>query len=239
MSRSSSLRPGRAGGRGFTLIELLVSLLLLGLVLTLVYTAFGQISGPALALRDQLTEQQELRLLLRMVADDLQSAQWLDRYWSKGVQYRTGIVAETVPEGGKDFTRISFHAERPARFFRGLDPLQDPNLHEVGYDVEPSEDRKQLVLVRREDFYLDDDLEHGGVTVQLADHIDTFLVEFLAPDADLNAPQTPWLQRWDSPNQPDSMRMPLAIRLTIARQDPAGHILRESIELNMPASLKL
>jgi len=53
---------GRFPSRGFTLVELLVALLLLALVLSLVYGAFGQISSAALQQRDELTEQQDLRL---------------------------------------------------------------------------------------------------------------------------------------------------------------------------------
>ena len=236
---SPTSRHGRQAPAGFTLIELLVSLVLLGLVMTLVYGAFGQISGPALTLRDRLTEQQELRLLTRMIADDLQAAQWLDRYWNKGVQFRTGIVADTRLEGGKDFTRISFHTARPARFFRGLDPLQDPGLHEVGYEVQPGEESGQLVLMRREDFYVDDDLQSGGVTVELADHITQFRVQFLPVEADPNAFETPWEDRWDAPSRQDNSRMPVAIRLTVGRMDTAGRELTESIEFNLPASLKL
>ena len=234
-------RPGRPGGRrrGFTLIELLVSLLLLGLVLTLVYGAFAQISGPAVAQRDRLNEQQDLRLLLRMVADDLQSAQWLDRFWAKGIQFRTGVVAELRSQGGKDFTTVAFHTARPARFFRTVDPAHDPDLHEVGYSIEPSEDRTQLVLMRREDFYLDDDIERGGVPVQVADHIQTFLVEFLPESADLNASEQPWQARWDSPNQPEPARMPVAMRVSIGRTSASGQVLTESIEFNLPASLRL
>ena len=233
--------PSRPGGsrRGFTLIELLVSILLLGLVLTLVYGAFGQISGPAVAQRDLLTEQQDLRLLLRMISDDLQSAQWLDRFWAKGIQYRTGIIAEARSESGKQFTTISFHTARPARFFRTVDAAHDPNLHEVGYSVQLSDDRSQFVLERREDFYLDDDIERGGVTVQVADHLQKFLVEFLPPTADPNAIEPPWQDRWDSPNQPDAQRMPLAMRLTIARTSASGRLMTETIEFNLPASLKL
>jgi prepilin-type N-terminal cleavage/methylation domain-containing protein len=225
--------------RGFTLIELLVALLLLGLVLTLVYGAFAQISGPALAERDRLTEQQELRLLTRMISDDLQAAQWLERYWAKGPNFRTGIVAELHAEGAQEFTTIAFHAARPARFYRSVDPASDPNLHEVGYSVEPSEDHTQLVLMRREDFYVDDDLEHGGVSVQVADHIKTFRVDFLAPEADLEAAETPWEPRWDSPSRPEATRMPLAMRLTIERTDATGRDVSESIEFNLPTSLKL
>jgi len=228
----------RNSPRGFTLIELLVSLLLLGLVLTLVYGAFAQTSGPALAERDRLNEQQDLRLLLRMIVDDVQAAQWLARYRERGDQYLTGIIAETRPEGSKRFTRISFHAARPARFYRNVQPLADPDLHEVGYFVTLSEDRTQLVLKRREDFYLDDDLEEGGVEVELADHIQEFLIEFLAPGADPNALRPDWLDRWNSPNQPDAARMPLAVRVTVERTSAAGRALKESMEFNMPMSVK-
>jgi prepilin-type N-terminal cleavage/methylation domain-containing protein len=236
MSRRSKHSGGR---RGFTLIELLIALMLLGLVLTLVYGAFAQISGPAVDQRNRLNEQQDLRLLLRMMADDLQAAQWLDRFWAKGIQYRTGIIAETRTESGKEFTRISFHTARPARFFRTVDATHDPDLHEVGYSVELSEDRSQLVLMRREDFYLDDDLEHGGVSVQLADHIQKFLVEFLPTATDERTSDQPWETRWDSPNRPESSRMPVALRLTIARTGIGDRLFSESIEFNLPASLKL
>jgi len=211
---------------------------LLAIVLSLVYGAFAQISGPALAQRDRLTEQQELRLLLRMIADDVQSAQWLEQYRERGDLYRTGIVAETRPEGSERFTRIAFHATRPARFHRSVEPLSDPDLHEIGYFVTLSEDRSQLVLMRREDFYLDNDLDEGGVEVELADHIQAFLIEFLPPDADPDALEPDWLDRWNSPNQPQNARMPLAVRITLGRTDASGRPLAESIELNMPMSLK-
>lgn len=228
--------------RGFTLIELLVSLVILTLVMTLVYSAFGQISGPALRERDALTERQDLRLLVHMVADDLMSAQWLPGFWSKStdvLKYSTGIIAQPRFEETKEYTSIAFDAERPARFYRSVSPAADPDLHEVGYFVQPNEAHATMELMRREDFYLDDDIEHGGVTVALADHIKTFTVEFLPPDADPNANPPPWQDTWDSTKQPDGKRMPLAIKLTIARTDKAGHTVSETLEFNLPASLKL
>ncbi len=231
-------RNERGQRRGFTLVELLVSLLLLSLVLALVFGAFAQISGRAVELRDALTEQQELRLLTRIVADDLRSAQWLDRFWAKGVGYATGIVADTVFEDGREFTRIRFHAARPARFHRSIEPEQDPGLHELGYWVRRSQDDGDtLELMRREDFYLDDDMDDGGISVVLADRIEHFLVEFLPADA-TGAVET-WQTRWDSPNQNDAGRMPGAIRLTLGRTDAAGTSLRETVEINLQESLKL
>ncbi|MCH9044795.1 MAG: prepilin-type N-terminal cleavage/methylation domain-containing protein [SAR324 cluster bacterium] len=231
-------RNERGQRRGFTLVELLVSLLLLSLVLALVFGAFAQISGRAVELRDALTEQQELRLLTRIVADDLRSAQWLKRFYDKGVGYATGIVADTVFEDGREFTRIRFHAARPARFHRSIEPEQDPGLHELAYWVRRSQDGGDtLELMRREDFYLDDDMDDGGISVVLADRIEHFLIEFLPADA-AGAVET-WQTRWDAPNQTNAGRMPGAIRLTLGRTDAAGTSLRETIEINLQASLKL
>lgn len=240
--------PGPAGGRrrGFTLVELLVSLALLALVMTLVYAAFEQISGPALAQRDELTEHQELRLLVRMIADDLQSAQWLARYAEKGPQYRSGIVAAREFQESKEFSRVAMHTAGPARFHRGFNPARDPRLHEVGYFVRLSEDRSALELVRREDFYLDDDLEHDGLEVVLTQGVETFRVEFLPPGAETGrsvgigpGTQETWEESWDSPNRPAASRMPLAIRVTVARKGTRDKAFSESLEFNLSGSLKL
>lgn len=230
-------RNERGQRRGFTLVELLVSLLLLSLVLALVFGAFAQISGRAVELRDALTEQQELRLLTRIVADDLRSAQWLKHFATKKARYATGIVADTVFEDGREFTRIRFHAARPARFHRSIEAEQDPGLHELAYWVQRSRDGDTLELVRREDFYVDDDMDDGGISVVLADRVEHFLVEFLPADA-TGAVET-WQTRWDSPYQSDAGPMPKAIRLTLGRKDAAGTSLRETIEINLQASLKL
>ncbi len=222
---------------GFTLVELLVSLMLLGLVLSLVYGAFAQISDAALTRRDELTEGQELRLLTRMIADDLAAAQWLQRYWDKGVGHNTGIVGDTSFESGKAFSRLSFHAARPSRFQRGLALHEDPGLHEVGYYVALDEERTRLQLIRREDFYLDDDLREGGLTVVVAEEIEVFRVEYLPPDADPNALEEPWEERWDAPNRPAKTRMPQAIRLTLTRRDAAGRTYSEVLEVNLKHSV--
>lgn len=224
---------------GFTLVELLIALTLLGLVMVLVYGAFGQISTRAAQLGEELTEQQELRLLMRMISDDLAAAQWLDRYYEKGVGFRTGIVADTEFLDGKDATRIRFHCARPVRFHRRLEAGRDPGLHEVEYRVRRAEEGEALQLIRREDFYLDDDLDNGGITAVLAENIDEFLVEFLPRTTDANVSEERWEKRWDANERTGSDRLPQAIRLTLGRKTAGGKKIREVIEFNLVESLKL
>ena len=226
--------PKKESPRGFTLIELLVSLVLLSVVLVLVYGGFSQISEGARRQTFDLTEGQELRLLLRLVADDLQSAQWLEYYEKKtDVDVSTGIVADTVFEQGKDFSSLNFHTATATRFFRELPPETDPGLHEVGYTVRKEEEGDRLNLERREDFYIDSDLEHGGRTTVLAEGIEDFLVEFLPPGSDTAGLEEPWQKRWDSNTQPENMRMPQAIQLTISRRDGAGKIHKAVLAINL------
>lgn len=224
--------------RGFTLIDLLVSLTLLGFMMTMVYGSFAQISTRAVARTEELTQQQELRLLMHLVAGDLEAAQWLPRFSEKGVGFKTGIISDTEFQNDKDYTRINFHAARPSRFFRRLPEGLDPGLHEVGYRVRREDRGESLNLVRREDFYLDDDMENAGNEVVIAENIEEFLVEFLPPGADPNALGEQWEKRWDANSRSKGSEMPIAIRLTLALKTKKGRVLREQVSFNRLQDIK-
>lgn len=242
-ARGAAFHCARPPGAGFTLLEFMISMGLLTWVLVFVYGAFAQISTGALSLRDEMTERQELRLLMRMVMDDLQSVQWLDQYYAKGVGHDTGIEAETVYEGGKEFSQLNFHAAIPSRFHRTVEAYRDPGLHEVGYKVRPADpdlaEGDGLVLERREDFYIDNDMKNGGLTVTVAVGITDFLVEFLPPDADPNALRETWEDRWNSSTRSSKTRIPMAVRLTLGREDAKGKSYREVLEVNLYEGMKL
>ncbi|MDP6308741.1 MAG: type II secretion system protein, partial [SAR324 cluster bacterium] len=69
---------------GFSLLELLISVALLGLVMSLLYGGFFQISNSSLQVKSTLETRQELRLLMKMVLDDLQNVQYLKRFAESG-----------------------------------------------------------------------------------------------------------------------------------------------------------
>ena len=56
---------------GFSILELLISVTLLGLVMSVLYAAFFQISNSSLKVQSTLDARQELRLLMKIVLDDL------------------------------------------------------------------------------------------------------------------------------------------------------------------------
>ena len=230
-------RPRRAV-LGFTLVELLVAIMLLTIVLVLLYGSFSQISSGTIRLNARLEEQQESRLLLRMISDDLQAAQYFEQF-TQSERRKSGLFVTRDFVGTKEFSNLYFHANVASRFHRRVSPAADPGMHELAYWVEPSEeDRDVMVLKRREDFYLDEDMEEGGIIVTLIEGIETFRVELLAVGEQESELDDNWLEEWDSATSPAKNRMPLAVRLTLAlRGAPDSPIREESLEINLQAAM--
>jgi prepilin-type N-terminal cleavage/methylation domain-containing protein len=230
--------PAGAGRPGFTLLELLVAIGLLATILALVFGAFSQISGGASSVQNQVDDQQSLRFLVALIADDLAAAQHLPELAKRNLP--TGIVGKREYVANGQYTRIDFHAAVPARFNRQIAPEQDPELHEIGYRMRQSKDRQKLELARREDFYLDDDLAEGGIEAPLADNVKEFHVEFLGTSAQPPATESEenWLELWDSKDQGRTDKRPVAIRVTLTLTGRDGRDLSETLVVNFPASLQ-
>jgi len=228
----------RSHAGGFTLIELLVAVALLGSILTILFGAFSQISRGAASVQERLEEEQALRRLIGLIADELAAAQYLRQLATARPAVATGIVAALEHQNGGDFTRIDLHAAVPARFHRQVQPEQDPFLHEIGYRVRLGEDRQHTELARREDYYLDDDLKNsraGGVEAPLARDVRVFRVEFLPPRAKgQTSTVEDWQDRWDSSGQAKGNEMPRAIRVTLTLAGHSGRVLSETLDVNIP-----
>ncbi len=225
--------------RGFSLIELLVALALLSLVLVMIYGSFFQISIGTKNINAQLSDRQELRLLLKIISDDFQAARHF-QWFAAGEGRASGIVAEREFVNSEVFSEVAFHAALPTRFHRKVAAAADPEMHEVAYLVRASRnDRENLVLVRREDFFLDDDMEDGGISVVLADRIATFTVSFLARAGQGDADTETWDENWDSSTRTAKTRMPIAVRITLARLGQNGKIREETMEVNLPGSMNV
>jgi prepilin-type N-terminal cleavage/methylation domain-containing protein len=230
-----SIAYGRAIGSGLTLIEMLVALALLALVLTLAYGSFAQISGETSRLEEELSDQEQLRLLLKLIGDDLLAARYFSNYAAGGNP--SGILARMQFVGRSDFSTIGFHAVLPSRFFRDRPPELDPGVVTVGYAVQ--ERSRSVVLTRRENYYLNPIMDSGGTTIDLVQNIDTFKLEFLQPPASPTQTIDNWVTEWNSSIQPDSARMPIAIRITLAIVGKDGKPLREQEEMNLDSILQV
>jgi prepilin-type N-terminal cleavage/methylation domain-containing protein len=238
--------PSRAGrpraAPAFTLIELLLAIALLSVIVALVYGALFQVTGGAQALTQEFSEDQELRLLVRMISQDLQAVRYLPEFTKKlnNETRPSGLIARSEFVARGDFSRIDFHTAGPARQHRQRPEEGDPLLHEVGYQVLEDRTLDTLTLVRREDYYVDGDMEAGGVTAVLARDIDTFKVECLLPAQAPGQQQEVWTSVWDSrpaPTAPNE-RLPRALRITLGQTGKSGRHLKEVLEINLEAVLK-
>ena len=157
---------------GFSILELLISVALLGLVMSVLYTAFFQISNSSLKVQSTLDARQELRLLMKIVLDDLQKVRFLKHFTesdqSKTQQRETGLIADQNlgpenPDTGQieEVTSIDFHTSIKSRFFPE-ENSRDPELHEVSYSLQENPDTKTWEFIRREDFYIAKNLRDGG-----------------------------------------------------------------------------
>ena len=108
---------------GFSILELLISVTLLSLVMAVLYAAFFQISNSSLKVQSTLDTRQELRLLMKIVLDDLQKVRYLKHFadsdQSKTQLRETGLIADRNlgPENHdtgqvEEVTSIDFHSHQ-------------------------------------------------------------------------------------------------------------------------------
>ena len=222
--------------RGFTLIELMVALLLLSIVLTLLYSSFAQVSSGSKNINRMLGDRQELRLLTSIIIQDLESARYFAQFSASGLP--SGIQSEYDYISDRKFTKIHFHSMVNSRFFRRVENDSDPGMHEISYWVErDSDDPSLMILMRREDYYLDDDMTSGGTSTELVKNIRTFKVEFLPPQKLASGQDVRWLESWDSAKN-KGKELPMSIRVTLAIRNEMGTDVEESMEINLPTVIQ-
>ena len=220
---------------GFSILELLISVTLLGLVTSIIYAAFFQISNSTLKIQSTLDARQELRLLMKIVLDDLQKVRYLKHFaeseQSETQQRETGLIAELNlgpenPNTGQieEVTSIDFHTSIKSRFFQE-ENSHDPELHEVGYSMQENPDTKTWDFIRREDFYIDNNLREGGKNHVLSEEVTKFVLEFLESETALaeGGFREKWTKVWDSDERlcydlkvKENFCLPRAVRLTMA-----------------------
>ncbi len=242
---------------GFSLLELLVAIALMSVVIVLIYNAFFQVSNSTQQVTKSLEAGQELRLLMKIVLDDLRAAQYLEKLVvhnnpdNDEPYYHSGIFSERSP--GPENTQLSsihFHTAIPTRFFpEAIAQAKDPELHEVGYALEYDSFEEKWLFKRREDFYVDDDMMEGGKEQLLSESVVQFELEFLEQNilaADSSELQEIWVDEWDSlenkcstfAKQASTPCLPLAIRLTMSLRTEKEGKVTDTLEVNLPISLQ-
>jgi len=237
---------------GFSILELLISVTLLGLVMSVLYAAFFQISNSSLKVQSSLDARQELRLLMKIVLDDLQKVRYLKHFaesdQSETLQRDTGLIATRNlgpenPDTGQieEVTKIDFHTSIKSRFFPEGNS-RDPGLHEVSFSMQENPDIKRWEFIRREDFYIDNNLSEGGKYHVLSEEVINFELEFLESETALaeGGFREKWTKVWDSDEKLchdlkviENFCLPRAIRLTMALKAKGEKTISDTQVINL------
>jgi prepilin-type N-terminal cleavage/methylation domain-containing protein len=221
---------------GFTLLELMLTLTIFATVMTLMLNAFFQFSDHDRRLHALIDLRQEARILEGLIREDLQAAVFLEAYVSDPLKEmegrQSGIFGENLTQGGHDADRIHLHINRPSRFYRTLTADQDPELHEVSYYVEPTEDDR-LGLKRRESFYIDPDIDESieNMVYTLSTSVVSFDIRYFA------GAETEGREAWDATQKTDEragyLGLPTGVQVDLVLQNPAGEEYRTTFQVNL------
>jgi prepilin-type N-terminal cleavage/methylation domain-containing protein len=149
--------------KGFTLLEVLVSVSILAVIMASLYGAYTSNVEAIQLVRQGSEVHQVARIVLDRMARDLESI--IVGAPTSTASSVLGLIAEDREIDGKPADRLDFTTLTHLAFAEG-EPLTD--LCEVGYFVEEDEEGDGLILYRRDDGSVDEDLTEGGHIIELA-----------------------------------------------------------------------
>jgi prepilin-type N-terminal cleavage/methylation domain-containing protein len=216
------MRAQSKGRAGFTLVEVLLTLVIMGMVLTMI----TQVLNTARTTRDTIHNLQENQLagpaILDLIEGDLRALYILNRRPADYLRVKNEVKA------GKEADALDFVSGSDSRVVveiagekkRGLD------VTEVGYRLRPNPDDDDFLEIwRRESWAVDGEPFDGGTYSFLHDRVKSFDVLVYAedgPDAD------PW-ESWGGPNDENSgLPRRIEIELTL---ELAPRISREQLRV--------
>ena len=118
----------------------------------------------------------------------------------------------------------------------------DPGLHEVGYLIQKNPDTKKWDFIRREDFYIDNNLREGGKNHVLSEEVTKFELEFLESETALaeGGFREKWTKVWDSDERvchdlkvKENFCLPRAFRLTMALMAKGEKTISDTQVINL------
>lgn len=213
--------PARAFG--FTLLEVLVAILVLGMIITLIWSAFSRTVESKNYIEAGNEMYHQMRWAINKITYDLSSA-----YVSKGQKNVSQFIAVSrlnangIPQDELHFTSFSHIRYSPTE--RSSDQC------ELSYFIVQDPASEQFILFRREDYSIDEDLSAGGEVLELVEGIVAFNVRLFDGEE--------WVEDWDSRNfaeleedfieanveQTEQMidAIPVAAEIAISMQDERG-----------------
>jgi type II secretion system protein J len=193
--------------RGFTLLEVLVSTAILVIIMAALYSAYTTNVEAIQIARQNGEVHQVARIVLDRMTKDLQSALLQGSVPSESV--RLGLLGERREIIGKRADRIDFTTVTHLSLTeRG--PASD--LCEVGYLAEEDSEAEALVLLRRDDFSVDEDFSGGGSLQEIARNVTEFKLTYLNSGGEES-------EGWNTTEGTAGTGLPVLIRVRIVLRD--------------------
>jgi len=193
-----AVSPARRRRAGFTLIEIFLAISLVAIIMAI---AYGMVVSTVQAQEriEETTLGTEIGpVILNQFRQDVESAfvPDKDKDWFLG-QDRKGSI------GDRD--RLDLFASIPA--FGADDAYAEPRFHnvnEIGYIIDDNRQRPgELVLYRREDYFIDDEPMKGGKMTAVYDRVQAFDVQYWDGEK--------WVESWSS--KASEGKLPVGVRL--------------------------
>ncbi len=220
----------RAQGRGFTLLEVMVAIGIVAMLGVLLYGAFMGMSRSRKNMEQVADRYQQGRQALDRMGRELSSAFLSAHQPFQQLQF----VRQTIFIGGdsRPADRVDFTAFAHRRLRADT---HESDQCEISYFASTNPDTGALDLVRREDKFIDDDPQRGGVVQVLAEDIDSFDVKYLDPLTNQ------WLDSWDSVQAAAQVgRLPAAVWLTVwLNGGPGGGPVKFETKIPIPIQMPL
>lgn len=208
-------RPSRPEG-GFTIMEITVGIVLLGLLLSGIYTvAIGTLKAKMKI--DQLAAVNTAGpKILELVEMDLRGA------YMHNVKDSKGLKAQRQSIGGTEVTLLDLITTTNSRLAEEVDDrMVRSDVTEIGYRLRRSDDLPgMLELYRREEFFFDDDPLKGGRYYLVYDRVRSFVIDFYAPPEDSTTSsiaKEEGVEQWDSEEE---KVLPMAAKITLELGPP-------------------
>ena len=203
--RRRTLR-GMRVSRGMTLIEAMIAITIMGIVATMVWTAFSQTSRSKARVEADLDRMHVIQMALERMARELSMA-----YVSTHRPSSPALLTVHTAFIGHDHSghdRVDFTSFSHQRLYRNA---HESDQNELSYFVtrDPEDSRRQ-VLARREQNRIDDDPTRGGQVEIMVEDIHSFDLEYLDPTS------KEWVRSWDTTQGTGQVnRLPSQVRITL------------------------
>jgi len=217
MARNLSVSAKNVGG--FTLLEVLVSMVILVIIMAAVYSAYTTNVEAIQIARQNGEVHQTGRIVLNRVTKDLQSA--LVEVSVTSEKIKLGLVGQRREIEGRRADRIDFSTVTHLPLTE-KGPASD--LCEIGYLVAEDSEGKGLVLLRRDDSSVDEDVTQGGSLQEMAGNVIEFSLTYLNSQGEE-------LDSWNTLEAMPVSGLPLLVKVRLVLRDELNreHVFSTSI----------